>query len=82
MGFGDGATHTRGRSHKSNLPVHEIEFPLSHPVFALSNGVVDAIYASNMMGDPPAEESFGNRVIDKGRTLVRRLVKRWELRRT
>lgn len=42
IGFGDGATHTKHEnSHFSELPTHELSWPLEHPFFIVNNAHAD-----------------------------------------
>ena len=48
IGFGPDATHTNVESEFSNLPSHEMVFPLQHPTIILPDKKADAYTASRM----------------------------------
>ena len=73
IGFGESATHTTGGSYKADIPIHEIDFPLQHPPFVLSSNIVDAIYASNMMGQSQPIRALAKRINDKVKRIAHRL---------
>ena len=51
IGFGEHATHTKDDSNaQSQIPTHEITFPLSHPPFVLRNSDADSYFETNGLG--------------------------------
>jgi len=68
IGFSPSATHTVDMaSDKANLPMHAIEFPLSHPGAVCAAPALDEFFAARMLGD-----SFATRVVRKVRRALSR----------
>lgn len=66
VGFGDRATHTISEdSSKAGRKRHDIELPLTHPPFLLSDERVNEVYRNNMLKPP-----LLSRIKDKARRLL------------
>ena len=65
IGFGPGATHTKGASIFSAMSTQEIDFPLHHPKQIFPNLLADGITAKNMF-----TTSLPRKIINKAAALI------------
>jgi len=74
IGFGDDATHTKGKSRFANIPVVSMSFPLDHPPFVIRNTKADEFVQKYHFHKP----NIFRKLLQKGKNTLAKFLKQNE----